>query len=54
MKIRMTEFINDPKYGIIYGSSYGSMQKCFASWNAEDEDEPRGFGFKWMILKLYN
>jgi hypothetical protein len=47
-----TLFINDPKYGIIHESSYGSMEECFSSWNAEDEDEPRGYGCASDLLSL--
>jgi hypothetical protein len=48
----MAESINDPKYEIIYGSSYGSMKRCFVSWNEDSEDEPCGFGFASDLLTL--
>ena len=47
-------FINDPKYGIIHESSYGSMEKYFSSWNEEDESEPRGYGTATDLLTLDN
>jgi len=47
-------FINDPKYGIIRESSYGSMEKCFSSWNEEDESEPCGYGTATDLLTLDN
>jgi len=48
----MSESTNDPKYGIIYGSSYGSMERCFVSWNKDSEDEPCGFGTASDLLTL--
>ncbi len=47
-----TLFINDPKYGIIHESYYGSMEKCLSSWNEEDDSEPRGFGYASDLLTL--